>query len=58
MRARLNRRYNVTIRGVRIEAPEGHIVMGEMARRAVEEGAATPIREPEDVKPAGPTEAK
>lgn len=58
MRARLKRRYSVTIRGMQIEAPEGHIVMGEMARMAVAEGAATPIHEPDETKPAGPTEAK
>lgn len=58
MRARLNRHYVVTIGGMTFEAPAGYIASGEMARRALEDGAATIIREPAERKPAGPTEAK
>lgn len=58
MKARLNRAYSFAVGGVRFEVPAGYIATGEMARRAVNDGAAAIIREPAETKPTGPTEAK
>lgn len=58
MRALIQRDYSFVSGVVRFEVPAGYIASGEMARKAVEDGAATIIREPAETKPAGPTEAK